>query len=49
MTTEYRDEAGKLLRVDKGTQRAKPATKQPAPATSPAAPAAAPASTKKEK
>lgn len=49
MTTEYRDENGKLLRTDKGTQPAKPQTKQPAPAVAPSAPAAAPASAKKEK
>lgn len=39
MTTEYRDETGKLLRVDKGTQpAAKAAPKKPAPvaATAPA-------------
>jgi len=49
MTTEYRDETGKLLRVDKGTQPAKPAIPKPEPAAAPSAPAAAPASTKKEK
>lgn len=49
MTTEYRDENGKLLRIDKGTQPAKPATQKPEPAVAPSAPAAAPASTKKEK
>lgn len=49
MTTEYRDENGKLLRVDQGTQPAKSATKKPEPAAAPSAPAAAPASTKKEK
>ncbi|MGB3749450.1 MAG: hypothetical protein WA961_14720 [Rhodanobacter sp.] len=49
MTTEYRDETGKLLRVDKGTQPAKAAPKKPAPAAAPRAPAAAPAPAKKEK
>lgn len=45
MTTEYRDEHGKLLRTDKGTQ---PARRPPAPAPAPSAPAA-PAPAKKEK
>lgn len=49
MTTEYRDEQGKLLRVDRGTQPAPPRAPNPQPAAAPPAPAAAPASTKKEK